>query len=104
MKKITYPKVDLRCVLQQVDTIAESQCLTGIISRQSGGKFRFEEAIRKGRAPRNPKLYDGKYVTMVRMRNGRYQLHMKTMSNGFDREKLPLAIYMEVSAALQILE
>jgi len=104
MKKITYPQVDLNCIFQQVDNIQDSQCLNGIISRQGDGKFRFEEAIRKGRSPRNPKLFDGEHISMVRMQNGKYQFHMKTLADGFDREKLPFAIYSEITAALQILD
>ncbi|MBQ0164273.1 MAG: hypothetical protein KBS75_03630, partial [Bacteroidales bacterium] len=64
MNKRNYSQVELSCVYQQVQDINENQCLNGIISRQGDGKFRFEETIRKGRAPRNPKLYDGTYVSM----------------------------------------
>lgn len=103
MKKVTYPKIDLNCILQKVDNITDNQCLNGIISRQDNGQFRFEEAIRKGRAPRNPKLFDGTYISMVRKQNGKYQFHMKTLADNFNRKKLAYAIYAEVAAALQIL-
>lgn len=104
MNKKNYPQIELNCVYQQVQDIEDNQCLSGIISRQGNGKFRFEESVRKGRAPRNPKLYDGKHISMVRMANGKYQFHMKTLSDGFNREKLPFAIYTEMTAALQILD
>lgn len=104
MNKKIYPQVELSCVYQQVQDIEQNQCLNGIISRQGDGKFRFEESIRKGRAPRNPKLYDGKHISMVRRANGKYQFHMKTFSDGLDREKLPFAIYSELTEALQILD
>lgn len=103
MKKVTFPKVDLNCILQKADNITDNQCLNGIISRQSNGKFRFEETIRKGRAPRNPKLFDGNYVSMVRKQNGKYQFYMKTLADNFNRDNLAYSIYAEVSAAIQIL-
>ena len=104
MNKKSYPQIELNCVYQQVRDIEDNQCLCGIISRQGTGKFRFEESIRKGRAPRNPKLFEGKHISMVRKANGKYQFHMKALSDGFDREKLPFAIYTEMTAALQILD
>ena len=104
MNKKNYPQIELNCVYQQVQDINENQCLNGIISRQGDGKFRFEETIRKGRAPRNPKLYDGTYISMVRMANGKYQFHMKTLTADFNRESLPFDIYGEMMAALQILD
>ena len=104
MTKKNYSQIELSCVYQQVQDIEQNQCLNGIISRQGDGKFRFEESVRKGRAHRNPKLYDGKHISMVRMANGKYQFHMKTLSDGLDREKLPFAVYTEMTAALQILD
>lgn len=104
MTKKKYTQVELCCIYQQVMDISDNQCLNGIISRQGNGKFRFEESIRKGRPPRNPKLFDGKHISMVRMANGKYQIHMKTLSEDFDREKLPFAIYNEITEALQILD
>lgn len=103
MNKKTYTSTNLACVLQHSEEITNDQCLNGVISKTSDG-FRFEEAIRKGRPPRNPKLYDGKHISMVRMANGKYQFHMKTLSDGLDREKLPFAVYTEMTAALQILD
>lgn len=103
MKKVTYSKINLNCVFQHNEGIEETKCLNGIISRTGQGSFRFEEAIRKGQNPRNPKLYDGRYLSMVRKSNGKYQFHMKSLPETFDREKLPFAIFTEVTAALQII-
>jgi len=118
MKKTSYLGVNLDCITQTPTTTAtsvatvtkqpanaldEGQCLTGIISRTETG-FRFEEAIRKGRAPRNPKLFDGKFISMVRMLNGRYQLHLKTMEQGFDKKSFALAVYTEICNALKMLD
>ena len=103
MHKKTYSNTTLICALQKNEALQESECLTGIISRTTGG-FRFEEAIRKGRAPRNPKLYDGKYISMVRKQNGRYQCHLKYMSKGFDKNTFAEGVYHDIINALKIID
>ena len=103
MQKKTYFGIDLNCVFQNANEISESACLTGIISKNKEG-FRFEEAIRKGRSPRNPKLYDGKYISMVKMQNGRYQCHLKTMDKGFDKRTFAEEVYQEIVNALKIID
>ena len=103
MNKKTYTSTNLACVLQHSDEITNDQCLNGVISKTSDG-FRFEEAIRKGRPPRNPKLYDGKFISMVKMQNGRYQCHLKTMDEHFDRKNFAFAVYSELTAAMAILD
>lgn len=86
MKKVTYTATTLNVVLQEETEISSNNCPKGIISKEANGVFRFEEEIRKGRAPRNPKLHDGKYLSMVRMQNGKYQFHMKTLNAGTDTD------------------
>ena len=103
MNKKTYTSTNLACVLQHSEEITNDQCLNGVISQTSDG-FRFEEAIRKGRPPRNPKLYDGKFISMVKMQNGRYQCHLKTMDEHFDRKNFAFAVYSELTAAMAILD
>ena len=103
MDKKTYTSTNLACVLQHSEEITNDQCLNGVISKTSDG-FRFEEAIRKGRPPRNPKLYDGKFISMVKMQNGRYQCHLKTMGEHFDRKNFAFAVYSELTAAMAILD
>ena len=103
MNKKTYTSTNLACVLQHSEEITNDQCLNGVISKTSDG-FRFEEAIRKGRPPRNPKLYDGKFISMVKMQNGRYQCHLKAMDEHFDRKNFAFAVYSELTAAMAILD
>ena len=103
MNKKTYTSTNLACVLQHSEEITNDQCLNGVISKTSDG-FRFEEAIRKGRPPRNPKLYDGKFISMVKMQNGRYQCHLKTMNKGFDKHTFAEGVYQDVVNALKIID
>lgn len=105
MQKKTYNDVQLNCVFQNVTELPDSVCLTGIISRNEDG-FRFEEEIKKGRPARNPKLYDGEYVSLVRMVNGKYQMHAKTMrlEPGFDPSAIAFGFYQDVVSALKFIE
>lgn len=103
MRKKLYPSIDLSCSLQEDNDISAGTCINGIISRTENG-FRFEEAIHRRRDAHNPKLYDGKYVSMVRKQNGKYQCHMKNMGDGIEREKFAFSVYSELIDALQIIE
>ena len=103
MYKKIYDQTQLACLLQENTVMNPSKCLTGVLSQTPNG-FCFEEAIRKGRAPRNPKLFDGKYISMVRMQNGRYQIHFKTMDQPIDREHFAFGVYCEVAHALQVID
>ena len=104
MIKNTNLCVDLKTVMQKDALLVEGHCYNGILCRDSENHFRFEEAIRKGHAPLNPKIFDGKRISMVRKSNGKYQIHMKAMGEKLDREKFALEIYGEVVSALKIIE
>ena len=105
MKKLIFKSIDLTCALQQDSEISASKCLNGVISRTGKG-LRFEEAVRKGRSPRNPKLFDGNFISLVHMQNGRYQCHMKTItaSGDFDRQQLAFEVYSELLTAFNIID
>ena len=107
MKKKTYQNTTLDVVLQHLEELPEGTCLNGIISIDETAKaFRFEESCRKGRAPRNPKLYDGDFISMVRMQNGKYQCHLKTFNPtpDMDRQAMAFKVYNELIQALQIFD
>ena len=55
---------------------------------------------------RNPKLYDGNYISLVHMANGRYQCHMRTInaSGNFDRQELAFKVYSELLTAFNIID
>lgn len=104
MVKNTNLCIDLKTVMQNDSILVKGHCYNGILTRDSETHYRFEETIRKGRRPRNPKLYDGKHISMVRKSNGKYQIHMKAMGEKLDREKFALEIYSEVVSALKIID
>lgn len=107
MKRKTYPNTTLNVVLQHLEELPLGTCLNGIISiDEKAQAFRFEESCRKGRGPRNPKLYDGEYISMVRMQNGKYQCHLKTFNPTPDmnRQAMAFKVYSELMQALQIFD
>ncbi len=104
MNKKTFKNVTLTCVLQD-DGFNPEFCPTGILSvNAENGTFRFEEAAHTTRQARNLKLFDGRYVSMVRMQNGRYQCHLKTIDPGLDRERFAYCVYYEIVNALRFIE
>ncbi|MCI6118520.1 MAG: hypothetical protein MR717_04420 [Prevotella sp.] len=104
MTNITINNTNLTCILQQDNEISKNKCYTGIFSK-SDNALKFEEAIRKGRAPRNPKLFDGKYITLVRKTNGKYQIHAKTLriEPDFNPSDVAFGYFQEVSSALKFI-
>lgn len=105
MKKKTYTAIDLTCALQHDEDITTDKCLNGVISKTSDG-FRFEEAVRHGSPKRNPKLFDGRFCSLVHMANGRYQIHMKTIdaSGITNRNDLAFKVYSELLNAFNIID
>ncbi len=107
MKKKIIKNTTLTVVLQNTVEFSENQCLVGVFSLDTTKKEAlFEEEIRKGRAPRNPKLYDGKFISLVRMQNGKYQCHLKTFNpcSSGDAKALATEIYHEMINAFQRFE
>jgi len=80
MVKNTNLCVDLKTVMQQDVILKKGVPYNGVLSRNSDDHYLFEEAVRSTRPKRNPKLFDGEFCSLVHMQNGKYQIHMKTIS------------------------
>ncbi len=102
MKKIELNNAQVTLHMQEMAEIRNDKVYNGIFSTHKDGTFLFEEAVTSNSHPRNPKLYDGKYITLVRMRNGRYQPHLKTLniSSDFDPQQFAFHVYSELINAL----
>lgn len=99
MKKNVYNSVTLHCVMQEED-LKENECRTGIISMKENS-FVFQENVPHRRSSRNPKLYDGKCVSMVRMKNGKYHFHLKKLDDIQILSKdFAFEIYCELQSAI----
>ena len=91
--------------MQQETTFSSDQCYRGILSKKQH-EFRFEETMMSKPCRRNPKLFDGKYLSLVHKQNGKYQCHLKTItvSDGFDSHTLDGKVYDELLNALKIID
>jgi hypothetical protein len=106
MEKNTNLCVDLKTVMQHDAHLVEGQPYTGLLTRDGVDHFIFEEACQKRRCPRNPKLFDGNYCSLVHMQNGKYQIHMKTINASAieDRNQLAFNVYSELLNAFSIID
>ena len=107
MIKNSNPNVDLKTVMQNDALLVEGQCYSGVLTRDSEDHYVFEESVNKGgRCPRNPKLFDGQYCSLVHMQNGKYQIHMKTINASAiaDRNQLAFSVYSELLEAFKIMD
>lgn len=107
MKKKQLSRVKITLMLQNDEELTANKCLSGILSLESNtGTLLFEESIRRSGPKRNPKLYDGKFISLVRMQNGNYKCHMKSFdpSKSGSCHELALKVFDEITAAFQRFE
>ena len=106
MYKQTINNISLQLVMQQPQVVINpSMSHTGVLSRNGEG-FRFEEAGKQKRPRRNPKLYEGKYVSLVHRHDGKYACSLKCIRGNdkdFDHHTMAFRIYLELIDALQII-
>ena len=105
MYKKIFRNVSLQLVMQQQEVFNQPMSHTGILSKDSDG-FRFEEAVKQKRPRRNPKLYEGDYVSLVHRSDGKYACtlkHIATPDEDFDHHNVAFRIYLELIDALQII-
>ena len=106
MYKQTINNISLQLVMQQPQVVINpSMNHTGVLSMNGDG-FRFEEAVKQKRPRRNPKLYEGDYVSLVHRSDGKYACtlkHIATSDEDFDHHNVAFRIYLELIDALQII-
>ena len=106
MEKNTNLCVDLKTVMQTDAHLIQGQPYNGLLTRDGEDHYIFEESCRRGRSPRNPKLFDGDFCSLVHMQNGKYQIHMKTINASAieDRNQLAFDVYSELLTAFKIID
>lgn len=106
MQKNTNLCVNLKTFMHKDVLLVEGKSYNGILTRNAEDYYVFEETVRKGRAPRNPKLFDGDYISLVRMQNGKYQCHFKTFDpcDSDDAKELAFKVYAEMINAFKRFE
>ena len=105
MYKKIFSNVSLQVVMQQPQVTDQPISLAGVLSKADDG-FRFEEAVKQKRPRRNPKLYEGDYVSLVHRCDGKYACtlkHIATPDEDFDHHNVAFRIYLELIDALQII-
>ena len=105
MYKQIINNIQLQLVMQQQEVFNQPMSHTGVLSKDSDG-YRFEEAVKQKRPRRNPKLYEGQYVSLVHRHDGKYACSLKFIRGNekdFDHHTMAFRIYLELIDALQII-
>ena len=105
MYKKIFSNVSLQVVMQQQEVTELPMSHAGVLSMNPDG-FRFEEAVKQKRPRRNPKLYEGQYVSLVHRSDGKYACTLKYIRDqekDFDHHTVAFRIYLELIDALQII-
>lgn len=108
MIKNTIFCVDLKTILQEETMLRTGRTYRGVLTRDSEDHYLFEEQTRTSprSVRRNPKLFEGHYVSLVHMQNGRYHVHLRTIDASAvdDRQELAFKVYTELLNALKIID
>lgn len=105
MYKQTINNISLQLVMQQPPVADRQKNHQGVLSKHQDG-YKFEESVRIKRPRRNPKLYEGDYVSLVHRSDGKYACSLKYISpkdEGFDPLEVAFRMYLELNDALQII-
>lgn len=105
MYKQTINNISLQLVMQQPPVADRQKNHQGVLSKHQDG-YKFEEAVKIKRPRRNPKLYEGDYVSLVHRSDGKYACtlkHIATPDEDFDHHNVAFRIYLELIDALQII-
>ena len=106
MYKQTINNISLQLVMQQPQVVINpSMSHAGVLSMNQDG-YIFEEAVKCSRPKRNPKLYQGQYVSLVHRCDGKYACTLKYIRDqekNFDHHNMAFRIYLELIDALQII-
>ena len=105
MYKTVISNTQLQLVMQKFEVFNQNMCLPGVLSKNPNG-YRFEQAKKQKRPRRNPKLYEGQYVSLVHRSDGKYACSLKCISphdKDFDHNMVAFRIYLELIDALQII-
>ena len=105
MYKKTFNNISLQLVMQHFESAEPTKSHAGVLSPFQDG-FRFEEAVKQKRPRRNPKLYEGQYVSLVHRHDGKYACTLKCIRDNekdFDHHTMAFRIYLELIDALEII-
>ena len=105
MYKTVISNTQLQLVMQKFEVFNQNMCLPGVLSKNPDG-YKFEQSKKQKRPRRNPKLYEGEYVSLVHRSDGKYACTLKYIRDqekDFDHNTVAFHIYLELIDALQII-
>lgn len=101
MAKEKLTNVTLTLSLQEESKLENKKWIHGMLS-QGANSYLFEEEVKVTKPhTRNPKIYDGKLVSLVRREDNTVQFAFKSIKDDFDPENYPFKVYQEVSNAVK---
>ena len=104
MTRKTIRNVELMTRMQETACLVEGRCYRGVFSKVGEARYLFEEAVVTSRCEmRNPKLFEGRHISLVHRQNGRYQVHMRTILpvNQEEAQQLAFQVYDELVTAFK---
>lgn len=102
--KQEFSNTNLVCSLQPGSEVTTRKRLSGTLLQGKEG-FRFEEeASRVKPHTRNPKVFNGKYVSLMRKEDNSLQFAFKAMQPDFDHENFAFMVYQEVANAIKMID
>lgn len=79
MNKRIYSNCTVEVILQPDGNLAANQSVTGIISQLADNELQFIQTVRPKRPALCPKLFDGRYIVMIRTQTGHNRLYLKNI-------------------------
>ena len=69
--------INLKLITREPGRMPEGKCLDGTITRDSEEHYTFIETLPPKVYKRNPRVFDGKYITVTRWKDGSLQPNFK---------------------------
>lgn len=122
MNKKVFERINLTCVFQNTNnfgsavnadgskasgsTSSNNVVVNGMISTNGDGQILFQETVPRRRDIRNSRLYEGKFVNIVRRKDGCYYPFMKSFKpeDIKDKSEFAFRIYSEITEALNSID
>lgn len=112
MQKKIFERINLTCVFQNTNNFGNGNSssnqvvVSGMLSPDKDGNILFQETIPRRRDIRNNRLYEGKFVNIVRRKDGCYYPFMKSFKpeDIKDKSEFAFRIYSEITEALNSIE
>lgn len=103
MNKSIYNNCTVNVILQQNGNLASQQCVTGIITQLADNKLEFVQTVRRKRPAHCPKLFDGRYIVMIRTQTGHNRLYLKNIctNNPEEGTRAAVEVAREISEAIK---